>query len=116
MRNDKVVFPYLPIPEPYDIQIQGPRAPMPGSSAAFLPLDLLQRLKQCPGLQGGLHQRHLVEIRRLPHTAERLRFLNGRNGDQGRSRQRCEGFPGGTQVLMPVAQVASQGDIDPLSC
>ena len=89
---------------------------MRGSPPAFLPLDLLQRLKQCPGLQGGLHQRHLVEIWRLPQAAERLGFFNARNGEQARSWQRCEGFPGGTQVLMAVAQVASQGDIDPLSC
>ena len=86
------------------------------SPAAFLPLDFLQRLKQCPGLQGGLHQRHLVEIRRLWHAAKRLRLFNARNRKQGRPRQRCERFPGGTQVLMPVAQVTAQGDIDPLSC
>src|SRR5712691_976434 len=80
MRNREVLTPHGPGTEADDIEIERPRSPtLPCPSAALSPplrLDRPAFRQQRLGLERGLEENHLVQIRRLRNRPERRRFLD----------------------------------------
>src|SRR4051812_15557795 len=102
MRNDKVALVHSPGTELNDVEIQCPGPPALGPLASFLLFNRLARLQQTTGVQSRLEENHLIEIRRLLHTAERRCFFDGGGCEQLRLGKRSERLTRLLQVCSAV--------------
>src|SRR5690606_13978611 len=97
--------------EPDDIQVERPRTPALLAHPAVLVLDAVQLLEEAAGVEGGLHQHHLVEVPPLPLRPDRVGLLDAADREDDGERQLADRFAGGGEPLFALPQVAAEGDI-----
>src|SRR6266540_3401307 len=116
VRDYEVRLTHHPIAEAYDVQVQGARSPANPrpALAAALRFNRVQVDEQLGGLERGLEQDHLVEIRPLRHRSEGGGLLDAGLLEQARARHGREPRPRIREMRGAIPDVRAQRHVHAL--